>query len=247
MGFTVFADLTPPETALAILDALGPDLAPSHVKGMGHARPLAICGPGDWLSLWAVRGQMTVRGAKTEVAFGSDWSRRTAPQGYGMVNHGQQRGDIRSSTLILDHSYSARIDWLGVFTRLCTLLTPAYAMAHLFTPEQVETGRATGLTAAQTGQVFRVHKRPAEEYHATVKPPFFDCQLPQLAWANWFGPEWEGRADAVLQASGATGPLLTLSPRIEDVANAPTDFAAARSRLELLFPPGIVVPRPVER
>jgi hypothetical protein len=248
MGFTVFSDLTSPDAGLAVLDALGSDLAPEFIKGIGSSnRALACSSPKDWLTHWAVPAKMSGPGGSRDVVFGADWTRKRAPQGFGMVHHGQLRGEIRPTTITLSHTYSPRVDWLAIFQRLCALLNPAYAMAHLFTPQQVAAGQETGLISSQTGQVFRRHKRPADEFYSTEKRPFFDCELPQLAWANWFGQEWEGRADAVLAAQTTQGPLLTLSDRIEDIATSPEGFTASRARLEPMFAPGIILPRPLER
>lgn len=157
-----------------------------------------------------------------------------------------------SNSVLISHTYAARIDWLALFRRLTDIIPPSHAMLHLFTPEETRP-YAVGERTERFDQPFghevlftgRRHSNGLRERPAQweTKERRTYRYLPELTWGAVLGPEFTGQYDPeVIRRFGhevvidVRGARFTVTPKLADMETDPTGFEAARRRLRSAFP-----------
>lgn len=166
-----------------------------------------------------------------------EWSRSRAPKGYGKATIRRPDDGYGDNTVVMSHAYHPDIDWFRFFRTIVELTTPSCAMMQLnvfdgnfsdTNPPSLPVGERTF-----TGRVDRWRLKERREYR----------RLPYLAWANYFGPEFEGvlkqtelAAQAAHAEQFAAGLLVTVTPSITDSTEHRNEYQAALDRLQARFP-----------
>lgn len=188
---------------------------------------------------------------KGSYIIGAEW-RRTG-RGGGKVEFRPELQDHRADHLLIKHPYSVRSDWLGLFRRLVGICQPAHAMLHLFSEREVLEGKGGRLDAFDEPFAGEEHfvswlsslgewRRPDPwELEARRRYRF----LPELSWANFLGPEFDGQfhKDLIEQHaaqfwSAEIGILFAVTNDISDVVKKPEYFASSRRILRTAFKEG---------
>ena len=206
-----------------------------------------------WLTLIPVEirdrrgGTVTDRYNHTQ---GAEWRTKGALSGGGRVRFSSANDPNGSHEITLEHNYSARVDWNALFRSLTSLFEPSHAMIHVFTDQELE--------MVDKQERFAFNGPIAGEPYFTSwidssgdwrRPDSFQLEehrryrfLPELAWANVLGREFDNRYDAVKVAQksavfelvGASN-YIQITDKIADVVNNPTEFFQARAKLKEFF------------
>ena len=159
-----------------------------------------------------------------------------------------------ASTISIQHTWSPRVDWVELFRLLTEVFQPSYAMLHLFTEAEVAASAGRDRFDVFDGPV--TGERSFTSWKSILAdwrfPDHFDLAarrryrfLPELAWANWLGPEFDGQYDkAFLQANAASpvpmarGFAFQITQDLRDIEQHPAAFSDARAKLKSAFASG---------
>ncbi|WP_123876593.1 hypothetical protein [Fuscovulum blasticum] len=252
IGITTYEDISSVATGLAVYELLlelGGKLQPEFVNWHEPVN-IPVADRETWSRYWSIDAMTRIEGGATELKFGPIWRRRTSLASTGSVTHGNRSGRDAASTFQLSAKMAGSVDWLQLFSKLCTILKPAYGMLHCFPPEEVKrldylsfNGPVAGEIAftariASDGNLVRPDKQ-----RRTFPRQF--TYLPELSWANYFGPEWAGTYDVegvIGRAHRAwrdeNGVLIQVSENFADVSKNHVTFNKQRDLLRSCFVPG---------
>ena len=159
------------------------------------------------------------------------WKNDSALKSYGDIDltDVNGRGRIIYGSISLIAVYDPATDWLPVFKKTCELTKASAALLHV--PAAVETRK----------------KEPGySSYYPGVRGSILKKQLPNLAWATFFGPPYVNDIDTDrLTSLGchieplAGGYLLLLSDNILDCFNDFPAFSNRRAALRKHFRPDL--------
>jgi|GEM_PF-3865004 len=258
IGVYSFKDLSKPDTASAIFDLFAettPRLIPEYVN-ISEPVNVPIVSKETWMDWWSSPAWHRVDGSKSEYSGGALWRRRHSLQGSGMANFVSPHGTIPAHKISMRYRWSPRIPWKDFFQGLCEITKPAYAMLHLFVEDELERSRKlsiyTPAACRFTGAVTYGFTWSVATDGNIRKPDAWDKErqtafkhLPELSWANFFGPQFAGQFEpALLMEKGAEvreldyGHTVFLSPLIEDIAADFGEFCAKRNQIREAFSPG---------
>lgn len=252
IGITTYRDISSPAHGVAVYEAYQaatPSFAPDIVRI--DSSKYSVGDAAAFADLWRSEGSWEVqenrgRGPvidKGTFAIGAEWKR--TGRGGGKVRFRSERRNEDPDTILIEHPYAARTDWLALFRRLVTICEPAYAMMHLFTED--ETRSNTNFVGPFAGEELFVGWRSSDG--ARHRPDRWQTKerhtyrfLPALSWANFLGPEFDGQfdphaleRDAAKIWREANGCLFTATENIADVADRREKFSASRDALKAAF------------
>jgi hypothetical protein len=191
---------------------------------------------------------------KGEYHIGAEWSRTGSLAGRSRVDFRPNTNHADCDRLSIVFNYDPKIDWYGLFERLVDVCKPAYGMLHLFTELELsrseEKDRFERFDGPVVGEGSFTSWKTSEGYWRhydkwQLAERRYYRYLPQLSWANYFGPEFDGEVDAVRRKIGAdanqgneAGRILRITDAISDVVKRPEFFDAKREELKSQFPNG---------
>ena len=162
-------------------------LAPQSISTVDEDR-IPISGPTDFVSNWAIQRDvlMPEDGSIRRQTYGSEWSRRTAPQGWGRIAHRltNTKGRVKLGRVTLDHTYSPKVDWKAAFIDLCTAINPLEGTLDVFRPK---TSGALGYVMGYP--LFATDSPPANDTLPQVDAAPWGT-LNRMAWGLWLGDAW---------------------------------------------------------
>jgi hypothetical protein len=193
------------------------------------------------------RGEVLERG---HFRVGGEWRTRGQLSGGGRVSFASDKDPHGSHEVVVEHNFSAGIEWVQLFRSLVATFKPSHAMLHVFTERE--------LASVDPRERFAFNGPIAGEAHFTTwlsplgdwrRPDNFRLNerrryrfLPELAWANVLGQEFEGRYDAAGLASEAAKfelvdgvAYLQVTNQFDDVVSKASEFEDARARLKASF------------
>lgn len=263
IGITTYKDTSDPAFGAEVYEAYraaSPKLLPTQISVWSKRFP--VTGPADIAAHWLTKAAHTTRESRAKDArvlerldllIGGEWKTKAPLSGGGRPTFRPNDDLSRENTLILEHNFSPSVDWWSLFCRLVDLMAPSYGMLHVFDEESRRT---------LTGGDLSVFDRPfAGEHHFTSwktplntwrKPDHWQLRerrqyrhLPDLSWANYFGPEFEGQYDlaVIRQAAEFTqevpkGLLVRITPSLIDVADMSATFLNRRKEVKSAFREG---------
>lgn len=252
IGITTYRDISSPAHGAAVYEAYqaaAPSFAPDVVRIDSSKH--SVGDAASFADLWRSDGSWEVRenrgrgpvADKGNFAVGADWKR--AGRGGGRVRFRSERRNEDPDTLLIEHPYAARTDWLALFRELVTICEPAHAMMHLFTEGKTRSNKE--FAGPFAGEELFVGWRSSDG--ARHRPDRWQTKerhtyqfLSELAWANFLGPEFVGQfdlqaleRDAAQFSREASGCLFTITDNIGDVANSAEAFSKSRNVLKAAF------------
>jgi hypothetical protein len=159
------------------------------------------------------------------------WVRKHSIASEGSVHH---TGPYGSGAVIIRAIYDPSFDWLTFFERLVATATPHYGYLHLLAESEIV---RTRLSKASLRDFF------LGAFSRVVADGFID-----LAWANYFGPRWQGFIDieAIRKESAVIkivqperGILFAITNHLSDVQEDFAQFDARRTSLKIAFAPNM--------
>jgi hypothetical protein len=252
IGITTYEDISSIETGLAVYELLlesGGKLQPQFVNWHEPVN-IPVADRETWSRYWSIDAMTRIEGGATQFKIGPIWRRRTSLASTGTVHHGDRSGRDAASTFQLSARMAGSVDWLHLFRRLCTLLKPAYGMLHCFPTHEIKKLDYLSFDGPVAGEI-AFTTRVASDGNL-VRPdlrqrtfPRKFIYLPELSWANYFGPEWAGTYDVegvTGRAHGAWrdehGLLVQVSENFSDVSKNHETFNKRRDLLRSCFVPG---------
>lgn len=265
IGITTYVDISDKEFGAAIYQAheeTSKRITPNRIRiwSAKHDVGTAL----DFGSLWLTtmpfekreskgpdKGKLIEKG---EFRIGAEWSRSGPLAGHGRVDFRPDIDHSQCDTLSIEFNYHPKIDWYLLFERIVDVCKPAYGMLHLFT--ELELSRSKGKDhwerfdgplvgeGSFTGwKTSEGHWRRPDKWQLAERRRY--RFLPQLSWANYFGPEFDGEVDAVRRNTGADGlpgnmdgRFLRITDAISDVSDRQDFFDAKREKLKSYFGDG---------
>jgi hypothetical protein len=190
---------------------------------------------------------------KGQFRVGAKWRTTGRLPGQGEVSFRSKLDSSRTNEVVIKHKFDTAINWAYFFERLVEVMQPAYAMLHVFSEEEPNQGELDRV---------EVFNRPfaGEEYFTKWKtslgtwrkPDSWQLEerrryrfLPNLSWANFLGPEFDGqynhaelssRAESVLPSG--QGILLKVTGALSDVIDRREWFCEKRNLVRGAFAPG---------
>lgn len=261
IGLTTYQDLTRRDIGEAVFEAysaVSSNIVPNRVAVWSDTHTVETLS--EFASLWASSFTFESRedrrpGALLTDRFqgvaGAKWRRVGGISGQGSVNFSSERDPNGAHSLVIDHNYSAKVDWLQLFTALVKIIRPSYGMLHLLTErERIDSGeRFTRFDSAFAGEANFTHwKSLLGEWRS---PDAWQMEerrtyryLPQLSWANVLGEEFNGQYDrdmiediAIPIEVNTPGVAFQTTPRLSDVKKTPDEYSASRAALRAAFQP----------
>ncbi|NRP88476.1 hypothetical protein GFPCMMHI_04398 [Ensifer adhaerens] len=178
---------------------------------------------------WGKRVQLEGPLGSANVFWGISWQRDSALKSHGRVDLTDisKKGNLIPGSISLSSAYEETTDWLQFFRDVCDLTKAAAGFIHI--PAEVEK-RENGYSP----------------YYPGVRGSILKKQLPNIAWATFFGPPYAHEADfAELAKLGyhleelAGGNLLLMSDNIMDSFNDFPTFSRRRVELKKHFRPDL--------
>tara|TARA_R110002096_G_scaffold105931_1_gene233125 strand:- start:145 stop:948 length:804 start_codon:yes stop_codon:yes gene_type:complete len=252
IGITTYDDISNSETARAVYNILHQCDAQLTPEFINWHEPVNI--PIETLETWShywmtdavIRGQ----GAPADIKIGAIWCRRRSVRSWGMVDHASGNNGNLDSTLIMRFNQKSGIDWFSLFSQLCALLRPAHGMLHQFPPQEkkmLDYNRFDSAVVGErafTGRVAKDGNKVFPDLRKRTWPRQFKY-LPELAWANYLGPELSATYDAVAILNFAArawpnerGVLFRITDDFGDVTEDHERFSARRLELRDCFVAG---------
>lgn len=258
ISITTYLDISAPQLGRNVYEAFAStaeEITPNRVNIWSQSHAIEN---GDdfgrlWLTIapferWDKRTKETLEKGTFEI--GAEWRRVGGLAGKGEV-HFRGEDNSRPDTLIVDHRYSPKVQWRDLFERLTELTRPAYGMLHVFTDAEIERSRGVERFDRFDGPF------GGEEHFTSWRSSLGDWRrpdrwdlserkryrfLPELSWANFLGPEFQGEFDprvvrmqAARSKSSEHGTLFEVSDELDDVINKPNEFEQRRMLLRSAF------------
>lgn len=203
---------------------------------------------------WAAKATMKMNGAQIETLEDFNWKRTRVAKSQGMVTFPRtnMKGTRLSGGLFFESQFKADIDWIGIFSAWCSVLSPYGAILHpaINLEQPARGGRdvreyssddeiAQNAWSRFSSGIFHSEFR-AGELNSLVSG------LTNLGWASFFGGEFGAEVDeAKISAAGfpvrkvGDGYLVQVTENINDVINDFALFSKRRAELKSLFRDGL--------
>ena len=252
IGITTYDDISKSDTAQAVYDILHQCDARLTPEFINWHEPVNI--PIEkletWSHYWMTDAVIRAQGTATDVKIGAIWRRRKSVRNWGMVDHASGNNGNLDSTLIMVFNQKSGIDWFALFSELCALLRPAHGMLHQFPPQEIKLldyhrfDNAVVGEMAFTGRVAEDGNKVFPDLRKRTWPRQFKY-LPELAWANYLGPELSATYDtaSILNCASRAWPnghglLFRITDGFDDVTEDHEQFSARRLELRDCFVAG---------
>lgn len=203
---------------------------------------------------WAGRATMRMNGSQREFFVDFNWKRTKVAKSLGSVTFPStsMKGTRLSGGLFFESQFNPDIDWIGIFSSWCSLLSPYGAILHpaINLDQPPRSGRdvreyshdeeiAQSAWSHFSSGIFHTEFR-AGELNSLVSG------LTNLGWASFFGGEFGAEVDeAKISAAGfpvrkvGDGYLVQVTKNINDVINDFALFSRRRAELKSLFRDGL--------
>lgn len=263
IGITTYQDIRSAEIGRRVFEAYqsaAPRAVPNQV--LVWSEKYLVDSPEEFSARWLTRIPFEVRDHRTkeiiergEHQVGANWRRTKPIRGQGSASFGTKETAADTSELVIEHNYSKDIDWIGLFEQLIEIAQPSYGMLHLFTDAEIArtagndrydkfVGPFAGETHFTSWRSSLGEWRKPDPWEVKERRAY--RHLPELSWANFLGPQFDGEFDrdrltssgAIVRAVDAPGILFTVTEDIAAVSDTPTQFGAGRSLLRESFGPG---------
>lgn len=252
IGITTYEDISSVDIGRAVYDLLlefGGKLQPEFVNWHEPVN-IPVADPETWSRYWSIDAMTRVERGAIEFKFGPIWRRRSSLASTGSVSHGDRSERNADSTFRLYARTAGSVDWLNLFSKLCTLFKPAYGMLHCFPTQEIKKLDYQSFDGAVAGEIAFTTRVAADGN--LVRPDLWRLTfprqfiyLPELSWANYFGPEWAGTYDVegLIRLAHAAwrdehGLFLQVSENLSDVSKNYETFSKQRDLLRTCFVPG---------
>lgn len=249
IGITTYQDISGKDHARFVYDALCQTdhrLCPEFVNWHEPIN-IAIENQEIWTEYWAQNATIEFEGIVSNTKFGGLWRRRKSVQNWGMVNHIlPKNGEPRTSTLMMDFRWHAKIDWWQLFSELCNGFETTYGMLHLFTPEEIKPLDYQAFDGPVCGEhSFAAKPNKYGQYPRTSDGSKIFSFLPELSWANYLGPKFAHLYDEEIICANAYNAKLDgqslmfrVSQNLGDVMHEHEMFSNKRMILRKAFTKG---------
>jgi hypothetical protein len=260
LGFTTYKDIRDSKYGLEVyraLDSVSDRLTPNKFKSAG-VKPL-IENEKEFSKYWYYENSYETRENRNKnskildkgiIPMGGEWVKTGSMAGKGCLGLRIWKDEtLHSYTVSLEYNYSPKIDWFELFSKLVAIIQPSYGMMHLFTEEErlgdlyklpnfrnpvireeTFTSFITATGAIRSPDSFRIEER--RKY----------IHLPQLSWANYLGPEFEGQYKmdktqelAFFSKEIDNSLLFTVSENIRDIEKNYGEFCNKRDLIKSTF------------
>lgn len=203
---------------------------------------------------WATKATMQINGAQVEFFQGFNWKRTKVAKSLGSIRFPDTnlKGTPISGGLLFASQFNPDIDWIGIFSAWCSLLSPYGAILHpaINLDQPPRSGRdvreyshdeeiAQSAWSRFSSGIFHTEFR-AGELNSLVSG------FTNLGWASFFGGEFGAEVDeAKISAAGfpvrkvGDGYLVQVTENINDVINDFALFSKRRAELKSLFRDGL--------
>lgn len=201
----------------------------------------------DCQSHWAARAKLHVNGEQREVFEDFNWKRTLVPKSQGMVTFPStnMKGARLSGGLFFESQFKNEIDWIGIFSAWCSILSPYGAILHpaihLERSARSEPERSLNDEIIQNAR----SRFSTGTFHCEFRAGELNSLitgLTNLGWASFFGGDFVKEVDEALISDAGfpiqrigDGYLIQVTNDINDVINDFTMFSRRRSELKLLF------------
>ena len=268
IGITTYSDTANKKFALQFYDAYQdhlPVCTPDRMKIWSSKS--TITNKDEFANIWCYEAPVTIKANRGKGPIIKQWKARLDTEwrrsraGGGKVKFRPSNRPEQPDTLSMKHPYRVRADWLGFFKTLIEISTPAHAMLHLFSEQEVQAWHGT-YSIGDKPPVLNRFDGPVvgEDAFTYVLSDFSDPRkqpsdfeaarkmyryLPELSWANYLGPEFncEYDIDTLQKGSEACeqigeGILFTASDQIGDIIKDRAGFLKKRNNLRSAFEQG---------
>lgn len=263
IGVTSHVDLSTPEVGAAIFDALATTshkLVPQVVEVWDEKTTVETAS--DFVEKWFTETPYEVHEGRSRKGpllrkgvyrVGANWKRKHVLKGNGSFIPRVEIEPQGDDCIIIEHTFASSIDWSSLFSRLIAITQPAHAMLHVFEDRMHTEVRGQDDLDHFNGPIAGEHwftswktsaghwRRPEPWKIAERKRYRF---LPDLAWLNHFGPEFDGQFDPQTLSSAvaemkkeARGWTVQLSDDVADISLRPVQFEEVRKRARQSFQP----------
>ncbi|WP_409524699.1 hypothetical protein [Nitrincola sp. MINF-07-Sa-05] len=208
----------------------------------------------DCKAHWAKKAAMRVNGVQRDILEDFNWKRAVVAKSQGSVTFPStnMKNIQLSGGLFFESQFRNEIDWSGIFTTWCSVLSPYAAILH------------PGINLDQSAQRKRDVRKYSFEEEITrnawsrFSTGIFHCEFragdlnslvsgfTNLGWASFFGGNFVEEVDeAVISAAGfpiqrvGGGYMVQVTDDISDVINDFPTFSERRAKLKSLFRDGL--------
>lgn len=225
------ADTTDLARGRAFISALAAEgMAPQQVSHSSDRFTENFDGEASIAAHWAEMATASSGGRSYQSPQRFVWRRKTVVKSSGYVRHGMinDAGVRVPAAIIITAPWHKSVAWERLFRAVLEVFPAQLAMLHLFTaPESVKSPAWASFEAGSLG--------------ASLSP-----QLPNLAWATYFGDEFavEGNRED-LRGAGyrvddfANGYLVKVTDYLQDVDNDFAAFSLRRANLKAMYRHGL--------
>ncbi|WP_114391082.1 hypothetical protein [Notoacmeibacter marinus] len=209
---------------------------------------------GDCQSHWARKATMRLDESPREFFQSFHWRRVKVAKSQGTVTFPSDnlKGTRLSGGLFFESQFKKEIDWIGIFSIWCSILTPYGAILHpaIDMEQPVRNGRDV--------REYTLNEEINQNAWSRFSTGTFHCEFragelnslfsgfTNLGWASFFGGEYAHEvAAAAISAAGfpvqsiGDGYLVQVTEDINDVINDFTMFLKLRAELKSLFRDGL--------
>jgi hypothetical protein len=263
IGFTSYVDLSTREVGGAIFNALASTsekLVPEIVEVWNEKAKVETAS--DFAEKWFTETPFEVREGRSRKAplirkgvyrIGANWRRKHALKGIGSLTPRAEDNYQGDDCIVIEYDFSKRIDWASLFSKLVAITQPAHAMLHVFEghsdkvvrgQDQLDffDGPIAGESWFTSWKTSTGHWQRPEPWKVADRKRY--RFLPDLAWLNHFGPEFDSQfnpqeltgAVAAVEPE-ARGLSVRLSDDVSDVFMKPAQFEEIRSKARRCFAP----------
>ncbi|MCC7633267.1 hypothetical protein [Stenotrophomonas rhizophila] len=215
----------------ALISALAAEgMAPQQVSHSSDRFAESFDGEASIAAHWAEMATISARGRTYQSPRRFAWRRRTVVKSSGYVRHGivNDAGTQVPAAIVITAPWNKSVAWERLFRSILTLFPAQLAMLHLFTaPESVKSAAWASFEAGSLG--------------ASLSP-----QLPNLAWATYFGDEFaiEGNREELRDAGYrvddfANGYMVKVTDDLQDLETNFAGFSLRRAKLKAMYRKGL--------
>jgi hypothetical protein len=185
---------------------------------------------GSLAAFWAEMATFKSMGRSRQSALTFAWRRKTVVKSSGYVRHGitNDAGTALPATVVIAAPWNKSVNWTRLFRSLLEIFPAQLGMLHLFTAPEIGKGGAWA------------------SFEAGSLGPYLSPQLPNLAWASYFGDEFaaEGNRQQLLGAGYdleeyPNGYMVRVTPELQSLEANFEDFSRRRAELKSMYRAGL--------